>query len=91
MRGFGLAGVAGRAVSTAAEASSALQAVVAQDDHAVILLTQEFARPLASLLDSIRFERERPLILELPGPDGPLPGTPTLRELAEEAVGLRID
>jgi hypothetical protein len=30
------------------------------------------------------------LIVEVPGPDGPMPGRKTLRQFVQEAVGIRI-
>jgi vacuolar-type H+-ATPase subunit F/Vma7 len=42
-------------------------------------------------VERIRFERDRPLIVEIPGPDGPLSGRKTLRQFAHEAVGIRVE
>jgi V/A-type H+-transporting ATPase subunit F len=91
VRGFRLAGVSGEAVISASEAAAALDAAVARADCGVIILTEKIADAIRTLVDQIRFERERPLIVEIPGPDGALPGRKNLRQLAQEAVGIRLE
>jgi V/A-type H+-transporting ATPase subunit F len=91
VRGFRLAGVAGRAVTSAPEAELATKSVAAQPDCGIIILTEKVADGIRPLLEQIRFEWERPLIVEIPGPEGPLPGRKSLRQLVQEAVGLHLD
>jgi vacuolar-type H+-ATPase subunit F/Vma7 len=91
VRGFRLAGVDGQAVDTAAQAADALERVVARGDCAIIILTQRVADMIRAQVDLIRLERERPLLVEIPGPEGPLPGRKSLRELALSAVGVRVE
>jgi len=43
-----------------------------------------------SHIDMIRLEKDYPLIVEIPGPEGPLPGRKSLRELVQEAVGIKV-
>jgi vacuolar-type H+-ATPase subunit F/Vma7 len=38
----------------------------------------------------IRLERDRLLIVEIPGPEGPLSGRKSLREFVQEAVGVSV-
>ncbi len=91
VRGFRLAGVAGRAVASASEAGLAMAEVAAQPDYAILILTQKVADSIRPLLEQSRIGRERPLIVEIPGPEGPLPGRKSLRQLVQEAVGLHLD
>lgn len=90
VRGFRLAGVSGQVATSAREAAHALGAVAAQRDCAVIVLTESVADSIRYQVERIRFESAQPLIVEIPGPDGPLPGRRSLRQLAQEAVGIRI-
>jgi len=91
VRGLRLAGVEGKAVSSVTEARTALEEAVAQPDTGIVILTQQVATGLRPLLDSPRFERERPLIVEIPGPNGPLPGARSLHQLVQAAVGISLD
>jgi V/A-type H+-transporting ATPase subunit F len=91
VRGFRLAGVSGQAVNTAAEAALAVEAAAAQRDCAIIILTEMVAESIRALVERMRFESSQPLIVEIPGPTGPLPGRKSLRQLAQEAVGIHIE
>jgi len=91
VRGFRLAGVAGQAVASAPEAALAVETAMAQRDYAVIILTEKVADGIRPQVERIRFELQQPLIVEIPGPDGPLPGRKSLRQLAQEAVGIHIE
>jgi len=91
VRGFRLAGVAGQAVASAPEAAQAIESAAAQPDCAVIILTEKVADSIRPQVERIRFEWQRPLLIEIPGPDGPLPGRKRLRQLAQEAVGIKIE
>lgn len=91
VRGFFLAGVAGQAVASAPEAALALEAIAAQRDCAVVILTETVADSIRPQVERIRFESPQPVIVEIPGPDGPLSSRKSLRQLAQEAVGIRIE
>ena len=91
VRGFRLAGVSGQAVASAPEAAMAMETVAAQPDCAVIILTETVADSIRPQVERIRFDSPQPVILEIPGPAGPLPGRKSLRQLAQEAVGIHIE
>ena len=90
VRGFRLAGVPGEAVQTAPGAAKALEAAAARHDCTVIILTEKVADSIRARVDRMCLESPQPLLVEIPGPDGPSPGRKRLRELAPEAVGIRI-
>jgi V/A-type H+-transporting ATPase subunit F len=90
VRGFRLAGISGQVASTVEQAAAAIKAAVAQPDCGIIVLTESVANRIRSHVDAMRLERDRPLIVEIPGPEGPLPGRKSLRQLVQEAVGIRV-
>ena len=90
VRGFRLAGIDGRTVSSDEEAEAALQWAVQQTGIGVVIITDVVATAIRSQVDAIRLEREQPLVVEVSGPTGPLAGRKTLRQLVQEAVGIRI-
>jgi vacuolar-type H+-ATPase subunit F/Vma7 len=90
VRGFRLAGVAGRAVADAAEASEAISAAAADSECGIIIVTDKVAAGVRRQVDAIRLEQERPLVVEVPGPDGPWPGRRSLQRVVREAVGISI-
>lgn len=90
VRGFRLAGVAGEAVESDGEAADALERAARRPDLGIVILTDQVAAGIRDRVDAHRMERDRPLIVEVPGPDGRMPGRKTLRQFVQEAVGIRI-
>ncbi len=90
VRGFRLAGVAARVAETEQEARDAIEATALLPDCGVVIVTETVAAWIQPQIEQIRLERDRPLIVQIPGPGGPLSGRKSLRELVQEAVGVRV-
>lgn len=90
VRGFRLAGVEGQVVASAPQAAAALTQAAAQPGLGVILLTEAIAASIREQVDRFRFERDRPLLVEIPGPAGPLPTRKRLGQLVQAAVGIQV-
>lgn len=90
VRGFRLAGIAGQVAANAVQAAAAVEKVAAQTECGIIVLTEEIAAEIRAQVETIRLEHGYPLIVEIPGPDGPLPGRKSLRQFVQEAVGIRL-
>jgi V/A-type H+/Na+-transporting ATPase subunit F len=91
VRGFRLAGIEGYVVSNAQEAETALATVVRRRNAGVVIITDAIAAEIRPQVDAVRLDCERPLLVEIPGPQGPVAGRKTLRQLVQEAVGIRIN
>ncbi len=90
VRGFRLAGVQGEVVAGAAQAEAAVRRAADRPDLGVLIVTQSVAADARDLVDEIRMTRTQPLVVEVPGPEGPLPGRKTLRDFVQEAVGISL-
>jgi V/A-type H+-transporting ATPase subunit F len=90
VRGFHLAGIKGQVATTVPQAAKALEAAVNRADCGIIILTERIAASIRAQVDAIRSERTQPLVVEIPGPDGPLTGRKSLREFVQEAIGIRV-
>lgn len=90
VRGFRLAGIDGQVVLTDQEAEAALEHVAGRADVGLVIINDVVAAGIREQVDAFRLEREQPLLVEIPGPQGPLAGRKTLRQLVHEAVGIRI-
>ena len=88
--GFRLAGIAAQTATTREQTRAAVEDIAAQPQYGVIIITERLADGIRPQIEAMRIERERPLIVEIPGPEGPLPGRKSLREFVQEAVGMRI-
>jgi len=91
VRGLRLAGVAGRAAATAGEAAAALSEAAARPDCGVLIISERLAGLIRARLEELRAGADRPLIVEIPGPEGPMPGRRSLREFVAEAVGVSLN
>ena len=89
-RGFRLAGIGARVAETEDQARAAIDETAAQPDCGIIIITENVASWVRPQIEMLRVERDRPLIVEIPGPEGPLPGRKSLRQLVEEAVGVSV-
>jgi V/A-type H+/Na+-transporting ATPase subunit F len=91
VRGFRLAGVPGQAVTDPRQAAEAVAAVAARPECGMLILTEPVAAGVRAQVDALRLAQDRPLIVEIPGPAGPLAGRKGLRQLVQEAVGVRLE
>ena len=90
VRGFRLAGVPGQTATSADEAASVLHDAIGNAEYGIIIVTEYIASLIRSAINDIRFSRSRPLIVEIPGPEGDMSGRKSLRDLVQEAVGISV-
>lgn len=91
VRGFRLAGVPGRAVADPAAAAAALAAACAQPDCRIVIVSSPVAASIRDEIETVRLGRDRPLIVEVPGPTESAVPKRSLTDLVQQAVGLRIE
>lgn len=90
VRGFRLAGIEGRVVTSAFQAAVAVEEVARRKEVGVLILTEDVATAIREQVEAIRLEQERPLIVEVPGPSGPAPARRRLRQIVQAAVGINV-
>ena len=90
VRGFRLAGIEAQTASTAEQALAAINAATSIPDCGIIIISENVASWIRPHIDAFRINREHPLIVEIPGPEGPLSGRKSLREFVQEAVGVSV-
>ena len=88
--GFRFAGVEGRVVENTDEARTAFAESVRDRTVGLIVLTDSVAESIRNDVNKQRYEAEQPLVVEIPGPEGPLGGPQRLTKLVREAVGIQI-
>jgi V/A-type H+-transporting ATPase subunit F len=88
--GFRYAGVPGEVVTNTEEARKAFGQAVAERRARVLILTDVIAETIRDEVNAVRATSAWPLVVEIPGPTGPMPGKRTLLQLIQEAVGVRI-
>ncbi len=88
--GFALTGVQGEVVETAEALNRALDRGLAAPDVGIILVTQDVAELARARIDALTARSEIPLIVEIPGPEGPLPGRPSITEALRRSIGVKV-
>jgi len=88
--GFAYAGVDGETVESADEAARVFGQVIDEGRVKILIITERAAGLIRDDVDHVRFEAQSPVIVEIPGPEGPDPDRRSLLELIREAVGIRV-
>jgi V/A-type H+-transporting ATPase subunit F len=88
--GFGLVGVEGKDVQNAGQAEEAFSAALEQSDIGIIIITERVADLIRPQVDRFIFTRNFPLIVEIPDRLGPLEGKPGIREMVNQAIGIKL-
>ena len=88
--GFGLVGVAGAVASSVPQAQEAFSAAMEQSDIGIIIITERVADLIRPQVDRFIFTRNFPLIVEIPDRKGPLAGKPGIREMVNQAIGIKL-
>ncbi|MBN1977892.1 MAG: V-type ATP synthase subunit F [Anaerolineae bacterium] len=88
--GFALVGVRGQVVTTAEEVNHALDTAIANGRIDIVLVTEDVADLARQRVDTLKIRSTRPLVVEIPGPEGPSPDRPPLSEVIRKTIGVRI-
>jgi vacuolar-type H+-ATPase subunit F/Vma7 len=88
--GFSLVGVAGKAVTTAAQANQALDEALSSSDIGIILVTQDVSKLIEARMDNLKLHSTVPLVVDIPAPEGVSPDQPSLSDIVLRAIGIKI-
>ena len=88
--GFRFAGIEGEVVRGPAEAREALRQASRRPDLGIVIIADTVADTIRDEVNQVRFRLDLPLVVEVPGPDGPSPKRADLLDLIREAVGIKV-
>lgn len=88
--GFRYAGVPGVIVRTAGQAGAELDRLAAEQKKIIIVTTEQIANTVRDKITRIRSGEAFPLIVEIPGPQGPSEESPSLLKMIREAIGIKV-
>lgn len=88
--GFGMVGVKGEVARNAAEAEHAFTSAIEDKNIGIIIITECIAELIRPLVDKYVFSETFPLIVEIPDRKGRLSGKAGIRELVNEAIGIKL-
>jgi V/A-type H+-transporting ATPase subunit F len=89
---FRFTGVDGVGITSESDAVEAFRAVTSGEKGAcrILILTEEAAAAIGGELTAWQLTGNYPLIVELPGLAGHMPGRKTLVDAIREAIGIRV-
>ncbi|MFW6189319.1 MAG: V-type ATP synthase subunit F [Planctomycetota bacterium] len=88
--GFRYAGVQGTVARDSDQAARELDRLVEEGEKMIVIITERTAGKIREKVDRVRFEETYPLVVEIPGPEGPSEEAPSLLSLIREAVGIKV-
>ncbi|NLS80181.1 MAG: ATPase [Chloroflexi bacterium] len=88
--GFSLIGLTGQVALSAPEVEEALELAARNPEIGVVFITERAAALAPEALDSYRRSNEGPIVVEIPGPEGPLASRLALRDVIARATGVRV-
>ncbi len=88
--GFALTGVRGRVVETAEALNQALDEALSDASVGIVLVTEDAAALARERMDTLTIRSEIPLVVEIPGPEGPSADRPSIREILRHTIGVRV-
>lgn len=88
--GMRLAGIEGIVVHEQDEVKKALSDAMQMDDVAVILMTERLVKLCPELVDELKLNRSRPLIVEIPDRHGNGRAKDSITRYVQEAIGVKL-
>ena len=88
--GMRLAGIDGVVVHEQEEVTQALSAAMQMEDVAVILMTEHLVKLCPDLVDELKLNRARPLIVEIPDRHGNGRAKDSITRYVRDAIGIKI-
>lgn len=88
--GMRIAGIEGVVASGAEEALSALESAAADENIAVVLMTEKLVELCHDKVYDIKLNRRRPLIVEIPDRHGNSGAVDAISRYVEEAIGIKL-
>jgi V/A-type H+-transporting ATPase subunit F len=88
--GFSLVGIQGQVATTAAEANQAIDEALSAPDVGIVMVTEDVAELVGTRMDQLKLRSTVPIVIEVPGPEGPRPDRPSINELIRRAIGVKI-
>jgi V/A-type H+-transporting ATPase subunit F len=88
--GFSLVGVHGQTATSAEEVNQALDSALSSSEVGIILVTQDVAELIGPRMAQLKLRSTVPLVVEIPGPRGMPSDQPSLSEVVQRAIGIKI-
>lgn|SRR5699024_10690700 len=90
LTGMRLAGIEGVVVHEREEVRNALNLALEDENIAIILITEKLGQEFPKLIDDIRVDHQRPLLVEIPDRFGTGRRADFITSYVNEAIGVKL-
>ena len=90
LTGMRLAGVEGEIAHGHKEAKEAVEKILEDKDLGILLITEKLSSEIPELVDDIKLNRKRPLLVEIPDRHGSGRTPNFITNYINEAIGIKI-
>lgn len=87
--GFKFSGIETREITTRVEALEAFKVALATDNIGIVVLTEKAASFIRDEVNSVLYQKDLPLILEIPS-RGPMKKRKSISESLKEIIGIGV-
>ncbi len=88
--GFGMVGVPGRVAEDRPSAESAFEDAIGNSETGIVIITERVTELIRKRVDEYLFSERFPLIVEIPDRQGRLEGKAGIREMVNQAIGIKL-
>lgn len=88
--GFGMVGVQGLTASSPEEAETAFRSALEDGETGIVIITERVAELIRPAIDRFLFTENLPLVIEIPDRIGPVSDRPSIREMVNTAIGIKL-
>ncbi len=88
--GFGIVGVSGTTASTPEEAQRAFNTALEDRETSIVIITEPVADMIRWTVNRYLFTESFPLIVEIPDRHGRDPSRPSVKQLVNSAIGIKL-
>lgn len=87
---FALEGTEGKIIQNQNEANEEIKRIKRARNYGLLIVTEEVEQWASEAIMQLRFSKELPLVLDIPGSGGHIQTKKNLADYIREAVGIRV-
>lgn len=87
---FALEGTEGKVIENQNDAIEEIKRIKRSRSYGLLIVTEEIAHWASDVITQLRFSKELPLVIDIPGAGGHVQSGKNLADYIREAVGIRI-
>ena len=88
--GFGILGVSGKVATNPEEAQDAFSSIIGDKETGIIIITERIADMIRPIINKYLLTSNFPLVIEIPDRNGAKEDRPSIKEMVNAAIGIKL-